>query len=399
MTAQGKPRIRWLKTAKGQIVLRPRGMKGFVWDHIVDFKLDVLPDMHCKPKGGLPRILTSDVFYDLRKPLEAAGHDVTSKQAAERKTRQTIQVQYIKEICDSLEIRRVDVGILAGEAGHLFYRGEHFAISLDELDSLKLKGVIILIIEKRGIAELLRPIAEPSGIALLSTQGFLTENAIDLAYLASRTGAKVAILTDYDISGIVIAHQVPEVPRIGIDEETLDDLNILNKQKDLEEYYTPNPSHKKTVEEDFDGDFLDVDLDYLSDRRIEINAVMKEVGRERFWQWIVSKLEDLFGEDLSYIRAVVIPEAVEFVPHELRALNIQVIDRISTILEPERKAKYKELSHYDATVKGMIEDVSDYEEGMREEFQGIVNDRADMGAFLEDIRKLIEKYAEQLSRR
>ncbi|MGH9976861.1 MAG: hypothetical protein ACRD8Z_13660 [Nitrososphaeraceae archaeon] len=241
MTAQGKPRARWLKTTKGQIVLRPRGMKGFVWDHIVDLKLDILPDMHFKPKGDLPRILTSDVFYDLRKPLEAAGYDVTSKQAARRKTRQTIQVQYIKEICDSLEIRRVDVGILAGEAGHLFYRGEHFAISLDELDSLKLKGVIILIIEKRGIAELLRPIAEPYGIALLSTQGFLTENAIDLAYLASTTGAKVAILTDYDISGIIIAHQVPEVPRIGIDEGTLDDLNILNRQQDLEEYYTPKP--------------------------------------------------------------------------------------------------------------------------------------------------------------
>jgi hypothetical protein len=71
-------------------------------------------------------------------------------------------------------------------------------------------------------------------------------------------------------------------------------LNILNRQKDLEEYYTPNPSHKKTIEEDSNGDFIDVDLDYLSDKRIEINAVMKEVGRERFWQWIVSKLKDLF---------------------------------------------------------------------------------------------------------
>ena len=71
MTAQGHPRTAWLKTAKGLVVLRPRGMKGFVWDYIVDEKLDVLPDMHFKPKGGLPRILTSDVFYDLRKPLES----------------------------------------------------------------------------------------------------------------------------------------------------------------------------------------------------------------------------------------------------------------------------------------------------------------------------------------
>jgi hypothetical protein len=396
MTAQGRPRTFWLKTAKGRVVFRPRGMKGFVWDYIVDLKLDVLPDMHFKSKGDLPRILTSDVFYDLRKPVEAAGYDVTSKQAAERKTRQTIQVQYIKEICDSLEIRRVDIGILAGEAGHLFYRGEHFAISLDELDSLKLKGVIILIIEKRGIAELLRYITAPYGIALLSTQGFLTENAVDLAYLAESTGAKVAILTDYDISGIVIAHQVPEVPRIGIDKETLDNLNILNKQQDLEEYYTPNPSHKKTVEEDINGDFIDVDLDYLSDKRIEINAVMKEVGHERFWQWIVSKLKDLFGQDLNYNRAVEIPEAIEFVPHQLRTLNILVIDKISDILKPEREARYKKLSHYDATVEGMIEDIIDYEEAIREEFQDIVNDRAGMELIVKDIKNLIKKHSKPL---
>lgn len=67
-----------------------------------------------------------------------------------------IQVQYIKEICDSLEIRRADVGILAGEAGHLFYRGEHYTISLDELD-YKNERCNYPIVEKRGIAELLRP--------------------------------------------------------------------------------------------------------------------------------------------------------------------------------------------------------------------------------------------------
>ena len=145
-------------------------MKGFVWDYIVDLKLDVLPDMHFKPKKGLPRILTSNVFYDLRKPLEEAGIDVTSKEALEKRRRQIIQVQYIKEICDSLEIRRAEIGILAGEAGHLFYRGNHYAISLDDLGKLKELGVIILIIEKRGIGEMLRHLAASYGIALLSTR-------------------------------------------------------------------------------------------------------------------------------------------------------------------------------------------------------------------------------------
>jgi hypothetical protein len=164
----------------------------------------------------------------------------------------------------------------------------------------------------------------------------------------------------------------------------------------LEEYYAPNPSHKMTVEEDFDGDFQDVDLDYLSDKRIEINAVMKEVGREQFWQWIISKLEDIFSQDLNYNRAVDIPEAKEFVPVELRTLNILVIDKISDILKPEREAKYKELSHYDATVEGMIEDVFDYEEEIRERFQEIVNNRADTENIVKDIKNLIKKHSKPL---
>lgn len=392
MTAQGNPRIQWLKTAKNHLVLRPRGMKGFVWDYIVDLKLDVTPDYHFEPKKGLPRILTSDVFYDLRKPLEDAGYDVTSRAAAKSKTRATIQVQYIKEICDSLEIRRADVGILAGEAGHLFYRREHYAVSLDDLDSLKLKGVIILIIEKRGISELLRYIAAKYGIALLSTQGFLTENVLDLAYLAESTGGKVAVLTDYDISGILIAYQIPEIPRIGIDIETLEDLGIADKQDELEEYYFPNPTHKKKIEDNLDDFDFGVDFDYLSERRIEINAVLKEAGGERFWEWIISKLEDEFGDDLNYNRAINIPEADEFVPDELREFNAIVINKISDILEPEQDARKRELHHYNAHIEGMIEDLSDYENGMREKFQDAVDERANMETLVNDINRLIKKH-------
>ena len=387
MTVQGKPQVKWLKTAKGHVVLRPRGMKGFVWDYIVDLKLDVLPDMHFKPKKGLPRILTSSVFYDLRKPLGEAGYDVTSKEAAEARRRQIIQVQYIKEICDSLEIRRAEIGILAGEAGHLFYRGEHYAISLDDLGKLKELGVIILIIEKRGIGEMLRRLAAPYGIALLSTQGFLTENALDLAYLAKNAGAKVAILTDYDISGIVIAHQVPEVLRIGIDEETLEDLGILNKIRELEEYYIPNKNQVKTVEEDVDGDYADVDLGYLKETRIEIDAVMREVGQAQFWEWIVTKLTDELGEDLNYMRAIDMPQANEFVPNELDIFYDLVVKKISDVLEPEQETKEKELEHYDASTEGIIKNVSEYEDDIRDEFQDTVDDKANVEAIVKDLKK------------
>ena len=300
--------------------------------------------------------------------------------------------QYIKEICDSLEIRRAEIGILAGEAGHLFYRGEHYAISLDDLGKLKELGVIILIIEKRGIGEMLRRLAAPYGIALLSTQGFLTENALDLAYLAKNAGAKVAILTDYDISGIVIAHQVPEVLRIGIDEETLEDLGILNKIRELEEYYIPNKNQVKTVEEDVDGDYADVDLEYLKETRIEIDAVMREVGQAQFWEWIVTKLTDELGKDLNYMRAIDMPQANEFVPNELDIFYDLVVKKISDVLEPEQETKENELEHYDASTEGIIKNVSEYEDEIRDEFQDTVDDKANVEAIVKDLKKLIKKH-------
>jgi hypothetical protein len=397
ITAQGKLITPWLKTAKhGYMIFRPRGMKGFVWDYVVDEKLDVDPSTHkFKPKLDLPRGLTSGVFYDLRKPLEGAGYDVTSKEAAKRRTRETIQVDYIKSICDSLEIRRVDIGILAGEAGHLFYRGEHYAISLDELDSLKRLGVIILIIEKRGIAELLRDVMAPYGIAILSTQGFLTENALDLADLASKVGGKIAILTDYDISGIMIAYQVPEVPRIGIDgETTLGELDILNKKRDVEETYIPGKTHLKAVEDNIDDFEEPVDLDYLKNNRIEIDAVLKEVGAERFCNWIMMKLEEIFGsEELNYLRSIVVPQPNEFVPDDLRRLNTIVIDRIRVVLQPEINSTSDELAHYTPNLEGgLIENVEDYEDDLHEQFQDVVDENADTGPIVKDIKKLIKKY-------
>ena len=167
----------------------------------------------------------------------------------------------------------------------------------------------------------------------------------------------------------------------------------------MEEYYIPNPQHLKMVEDDVEGDYMDVDYDYLVERRIEINAVIKKIGRERFWEWIVNKLEAEFGEDLNYYpRAIEIPEADEFVPHELRQLNTLVINKIRDVLNPEQEEKKKELSHYDASIEGMIEDVSDYEQEIRDEFQDIVDESADTGPIVKDIKKILKLEVCQFSR-
>jgi hypothetical protein len=158
------------------------GMKYYVGEYIVNRLKNVIRDPELL---GPKRILTSDVFYDLRKPLGEAGIDVLSPDAIIKKRRRSkIQNEYILEICRDLGIRRRHAGIITGDTGYLYFRGKRYTVSLDELDKLKTKGVAVVIIEKQGIAEKLSYKSADYGISLLSTRGFLTENALDLSDLA-----------------------------------------------------------------------------------------------------------------------------------------------------------------------------------------------------------------------
>ncbi|HEY1247977.1 MAG TPA: hypothetical protein VGE97_03215 [Nitrososphaera sp.] len=383
-------------------------MKGFVWDYIID-RLDRIGNGE-----NLERILTSDVWYDLVDETKDSkwngalakyfrskyNLDIKGPEAAKRRTRETI-ISYIKDVCDELGIRRADVRILAGDVGYLYYRGNRYAISLDDLDSLKLIGTDLLIIEKQGIAEALKDLAADYGIALLSTRGFLTENAIDLARLAESSGANVAILTDNDISGYVIAHKVPSVPRIGIDFDTLEDLGVSELAEG--EYYTPDQGHLKYAEENM-PDLEELDL--LRTRRIEINAVKNKVGSKKLWNWIARKLEEKYP-NRNGNRAVNIPEAIKFILPELYQLISITRNRISRVLEPEIERVEEELSEY----KGLIESVSDYESQIKEEFEDLLNGDVDTSRYgngngngngkatkdflknlKKDVSKLVKKY-------
>jgi hypothetical protein len=352
---------------------RPKGMKGFVYDYITS-RLDRLKDgEHLEP------ILTSDVWYDLTDEnrnsrwsgvlakffKQKYGFSIKSQKAAKRRTRETI-ISYIKDVCDELKIRRFDVNIYAGDIGYLYFRGARHAISLDELGNLRHFGTDILIIEKEGIAKVLSPLAADSGITLLSTRGFLTENALDLSVFAQKSGANVATLTDCDISGYVIANKVPNVPRIGIDFKTLEDLDIL---EDLRggEYYSPDKGHLKYAQENIKGFDLE-QLDFLQTRRIEINAVKNKVGAKRLWSWVFDKLEEIFP-NRNYNRAVEMPQPHWFRPPQLLQLNELVDKRLKRVLMPEIISCEQDLEDY----PGFIKDISAYEQQLYWSFKDVLN--------------------------
>jgi hypothetical protein len=229
---------------------RPKGMKGFVYDYIASTLGRLKDGEHLEP------ILTSDVWYDL------TDENRNSK--------------------------------WAGMPAKFFKQKYGFSINLRYL------GTDISIIEKEGIAKVLSPLAADSGIALLSTRGFLTENALDLSVFAQKSGANVATLTDCDISGYVIAHKVPNVPRLGIDFKSLEDLDILEDLREGE-YYSPDKGHLKYAQQNIEGFDLER-LDFLKTRRIEINAVKNKVGAKGLWNWIFDKLEEIYPNGITTVQ-------------------------------------------------------------------------------------------------
>lgn len=193
----------------------------------------------------------------------------------------------------------------------------------------------------------------------------------------------------------MIAQQVPEVPRIGIDGDlTLSELDILDKKADVEEIYIPGQTHLKAVEENIDDFEEPVDLEYLRQKRIEIDAVLKEVGPERFANWIMARLEEIFGgEQLDYNRSIKIPDANQFVPDELRELNTVVIDLIKEALGSERYSAFNKLAHYTPDDEGgLIEDVEEYEYQLFDDLQDVVDEHADTRPIINDINRLLKKF-------
>src|SRR5918996_1589793 len=94
------------------------------------------------------------------------------------------------------------------------------------LEDMFTAATFVLIIEKEGVVELLTYWADKFGFALCYTKGFLTDNTKVFSELAVKEGSRMAILTDDDFSGWVMAREVSRITRIGVTIATLERLNV-----------------------------------------------------------------------------------------------------------------------------------------------------------------------------
>jgi hypothetical protein len=305
----------------------------------------------------------------------------------------------IKQVCEEdLGVKRENIGILAADRAQLYFKGKWMDVGLKEIEQLSMYGIALLIIEKEGVAEQLSVFADEKGIALLNTRGFLTEYAEILSEKSEKEGCKVAIFTDFDASGLVLAAKAPNAYRIGIDFRTLQDLGL--DIEDVEEGYKPG-NHLEPLEQGgkFAGLYPQEWIEYIRTKRIEINSVTEALNdNEKFWDLIVNKFRTRFT-NWDYTRAVHIPEYV--MPKTLQLLNENIEKIGTTILKKHVEKLNNRLSNvgpgllFDRTDKVLQEQATNgndvmtigkYEQAIAKQAQNIIE--LALKPFLDKIKDL-----------
>ncbi|HET7345607.1 MAG TPA: toprim domain-containing protein [Nitrososphaeraceae archaeon] len=182
----------------------------------------------------------STVFYRLRDlyliPLEQKYGISLIKDT----TREYI-TGMISEICESardergkllIGLPRERLGITANARAVMYYRGALMNVDIDEIPNLALKGTDVIFVEKRGVVDQLRHIADAYAIAFVSTQGHFAEYPKDLITEIVKNDGYVIILTDFDCAGIHIAENV--ISEVGNEYVTINNNNTAGNNLQIQ---------------------------------------------------------------------------------------------------------------------------------------------------------------------
>jgi hypothetical protein len=289
----------------------------------------------------------SDVFYASRTHLNQHNWDtsVYNDNTAGGSNRRKELYDMIRPICeDFYHVKRHQIGIYPEDRAIMAYNGVMYAASFDNLKHLMYSGTDVIAVEKQGTVIKMTPFTRNTGVAFIQSQGFISEYGIALARLANHDSdaaedylgrlppvfrGNVGSLTDCDSSGVVIGMKVKGATRIGIDPNTIDEINEVNEGKEwelgielpieLEDLEEGN--HANTHWQGLKGIILGTGklyesltwqergsyreylmtrpetlggnirlIEYLKDNRIELNTILAAVKPQAFWNWLKWKM-------------------------------------------------------------------------------------------------------------
>jgi hypothetical protein len=363
-----------------------RGAKTTIKDIV---ELMLLPRIEKVKTGGTwDEEQTQDsLWYNALPLFEDYGVKYESKSRAHFKN-------CIRQLCKQHDIDREQIGIIAAPWGSMFFKGEWYDISFDTIEDLAEKGTDIVFIEKRDIVRALGRYATKKGVALVNTHGLLSDYTEDLAELADRVGAHIALVTDYDIPGLLIASKLSEnVPRLGVDERMLRAFNISHENTDLVIPYTAKKARlssyklREMINNDSRFNSDDIDIDFLKYHKIEIDAILSKVGAERLWQYLQDLLEEEFP-NRDYRRVInPKPDLSKHYHAIVKQLQLYYDNYAREITKQESEKIEKELKG----VEGFI-DVEEKEKEILDDRLGkIVKEDKHLTEVAEDIVKLLKE--------
>ena len=323
----------------------------------------------------------STIFYRLRPILIEKGIPINRKSITGA----------IDRVCKNdlpKKCKRHEIGIITAARAQLYFNGKSHGVSIDEISNLIELGTDLVIIEKEGAVEVLGPFADKYGIALLYTRGFLTEYALELS---EKSGSNIVILTDFDASGLLLASKLPgNIHRIGIDFQTLEDLDI--DIESVQEKYEPKEGGhydalKTIAKNNSIYPILEESLRYLRHYRIEIDSILAELNNnERFWDFILDKLVDIFP-NRNYNRSIDVKESI--MPEKLEEFITNITDLIAQIQEAERQKIMEELEN---TV-GFIDNIVIKKEEIENRLRSVIEkDNHELKKILSEFEELNTKY-------
>ncbi|MGH9889878.1 MAG: hypothetical protein ACRD4Z_00560 [Nitrososphaeraceae archaeon] len=307
--------------------------------------------------------------------------------------------KYLKKLCDRIGLTRADIGLITGARADVYFKGEVDSVSYDSIVELAKKGTDVLFTEKAGLPDVEAEYADKWGIAIVNTRGKLTEYGKDLMEAITDSGGHVAIMADYDASGVKLASESPtEIPWIGANDEMLEYFKLsresvavaseTKQNKEYVKYLVENACHptgKDLVRSgEPDGRFTSVDIDFLWKERVELDALLAAVGEERFFEYIKYKFEQLYPER-DYNRAIEVPTQDLGVKHE------PVLTKINDKIKSITKSKVNEIKEELANVEGFLE-VEEKLKDIKEELSNVFSDDPDYKDFTEKLTELVDSH-------
>lgn len=290
----------------------------------------------------------SDVFYAARTWLNQHKWDtsVYNDNTAGGTDRRKTFYSMIKDVCEGFyQVKRHRIGIFPEDRAVMSYRGNTYAVGFEDLDNLRHAGTDVIGVEKQGTVLKMTPFTKDNGVAFIQSQGFVSEYGIALACLTNEDyetrkdylppdtpriyTSNLGNLTDCDSSGIVIGMKLKNATRLGIDLDTIDEINHINEGledelgidlpielEDVEESNEIN-THWEGLhgilkgtgklyeslsyeEREFYQEYLMSTpaildgntrfIEYLKYNRIELNTLLAIVKPQAFWNWLKWKM-------------------------------------------------------------------------------------------------------------